>query len=56
MSGKAASHTQSPSAAHSAVKHPHQKPPDYDMVDSEKDLAQFQPISDILTHGLLPTG
>ena len=49
MSGKAASHTQSPSAAHLDVNHPHQKPPDYDMVDSEKDLAHFQPLSDILT-------
>ena len=49
MSDKAASHTQSPSAAHSAVNHPNQKPQDYDMVDSEKDLAHFQPLSDILT-------
>jgi len=49
MSGKDASHAQSPSAAHSAVKHPHQKPQDYDMEDSKEDLAHFQPLSDILT-------
>ena len=49
MSGKVVSHTQSPNATPLAVNHPHQKPEDYDMVDSEKDLAHFQPINDILT-------
>ena len=55
MSGKAVSHTQSPSTAHSAVNHPHQKPQDYDMVDSEKDLDHFLPLNDILTscHNIL---
>ena len=49
MSGKVANHAQSPSAAHSAVNHPHQKPQDYDMVDSKEDHDRFQPLSDILT-------
>ena len=55
MSGKASNHEQSPSAAHSAVNHPHQKPQDYDMEDSKEDLNHFQPLNDILTrcHNIL---
>ena len=49
MSGKAASHAQSPITPPLDVNHPNQKPEDYDMVDSEKDLTHFQPLSDILT-------
>ncbi|MBI2471561.1 MAG: hypothetical protein HYV59_10015 [Planctomycetes bacterium] len=49
MSGKAVSHTQSSKTAPSDANHPLQKPADYDMVDSEKDLAHFQPLRDILT-------
>jgi len=48
MSDNAVSHTQSPTVPPGA-SHPHQKSSeDYDMVDSEADLARFQPISNIL--------